>query len=517
MQELKPGTLLQGGKYRIQQMLGQGGFGITYRAAMRDTTTGNLGTMTVKIPVVIKEFFIKDFCMRVDGSTYVSVPTTGSKEQTLRYREKFVKEARNIASLSHPNIVQVVDVFEENGTVYYVMQYLEGGSLRTMMDQRGPLPEAEAVGYIRQVASALDYMHSERHLCHLDIKPGNIMLSEEGRAMIIDFGISKAYDKEGRETSSTPVGISPGYAPIEQGQNALQDFSPQTDIYSLGATLLALLTGQQPPEAAVVLNHGLGPQPQHVSLPVWQAICAAMRPVRAERPATIADFLDILDHGLPVSLYEPAYVATPVELTAPVVSDVPVEQVTPGMSAGPIVPNTPVEPINQTPLYEEEEESASSWTSPLKLTVIFLATALLAGVIFLFLVKFTDYDTVDDSPSEETVSEKASTVEKQYFESALGTGAYTGPVDSDGKPHGRGELVFTDKRVYRGRFVHGSLDGTDAFFQYDNGDTFRGTFRHDAFDRGRYTIKQTGEYFEGSFKNGDPDKGKWYDKNGKEM
>ena len=506
MQELKPGTLLQGGKYRIQQMLGQGGFGITYRAAMRDTTTGNLGTMTVKIPVVIKEFFIKDFCMRVDGSTYVSVPTTGSKEQTLRYREKFIKEARNIASLSHPNIVQVVDVFEENGTVYYVMQYLEGGSLRTMMDQRGPLPEAEAVGYIRQVASALEYMHSERHLCHLDIKPGNIMLSEEGRAMIIDFGISKAYDKEGRETSSTPVGISPGYAPIEQGQNALQDFSPQTDIYSLGATLLALLTGQQPPEAAVVLNHGLGPQPQHVSLPVWQAICAAMRPVRAERPATIADFLDILDHGLPVNPLG--------GVTEPVspLSDDPTQ---------PLPIDQPDDPVSPKPEQWTIEPSLEQPKHPsfLKLAVIFLAAALLAGVVFLFVMNNTkNTATNPDTPQVETGAEESTnTVEKQYFESALGTGAYTGSVDSDGKPHGRGELVFTDKRVYRGRFVHGSLDGTDAYFQYDNGDTFRGTFRHDAFDRGRYTIKQTGEYFEGSFKNGDPDKGKWYDKNGKEM
>ena len=155
----------------------------------------------------------------------------------------------------------------------------------------------------------------------------------------------------------------------------------------------------------------------------------------------------------------------------------------------------------------------------LKLAVIFLAAALLAGVVFLFVMNNTkNTATNPDTPQVETGAEESTnTVEKQYFESALGTGAYTGSVDSDGKPHGRGELVFTDKRVYRGRFVHGSLDGTDAYFQYDNGDTFRGTFRHDAFDRGRYTIKQTGEYFEGSFKNGDPDKGKWYDKNGKEM
>lgn len=298
MQELYSGALLQGGKYKIEYMLGQGGFGITYRALMKGAVSGSLGGMTVNVPVVVKEFFMKDFCMRVDGSTYVSVPSTGFKEQTDRYRQKFIKEAKNIASLSHPNIVKVIDVFEENGTVYYVMEYLEGDSLRQLMEN-GPLPEQQAVAYIRQIGDALRYMHDEKHLCHLDVKPSNIMLNAEGMAMLIDFGISKSYDEKGNETSSTPVGLTKGYAPLEQYQNALHEFSPVTDIYSLGATLLALLTGETPPEAADVFENGIGAQPAGISTKTWQAIQAAMTPHRKSRPQTVAAFLDILDNGLP--------------------------------------------------------------------------------------------------------------------------------------------------------------------------------------------------------------------------
>lgn len=300
MQELKAGSLLQGGKYHIIKMLGQGGFGITYQAMMKSSVSGNLGGMDIDVPVAVKEFFLKDLCVRYPDSSYVSVPSTGSKEQMQRYREKFVKEARNIATLSHPHIVKVLDVFEENGTVYYAMQFLPGGSLRDRMRQ-GPMAEAEAVNYIRQIADALGYMHQQKHLCHYDVKPGNILVDSNGDAKLIDFGISKSYDKQGNETSTTPVGLSPGYAPFEQYQNSLHDFSPQSDIYSLGATLLALLTGEAPPEAPQVIENGIGERPANISLHTWQAISQSMVTLRKERPQTIAAFLDILDNGLPVS------------------------------------------------------------------------------------------------------------------------------------------------------------------------------------------------------------------------
>ena len=208
MQELRQGTPLQGGKYIIKRVLGQGGFGITYLAEQ----------VSLGRDVAIKEFFMKDSCARDDTSFEVSVPTTGSAVQVEKYRKKFLKEARTLAGLSHPNIIGVIDVFEENGTVYYSMPFLPGGSIKELVNKRGKLSETDAMSYARQVAEALQYMHQECRICHYDVKPDNILLDRKGNAVLIDFGISKNYDTQGNETSTTPVGMSEGYAPIEQYQ-----------------------------------------------------------------------------------------------------------------------------------------------------------------------------------------------------------------------------------------------------------------------------------------------------------
>ena len=147
---LKSGTLLQGGKYRIEKVLGQGGFGITYRAY----------DMSMDADVAIKEFFMKDFCNRSVDDSSVSVPSLGSVEMVDRYRSKFLLEARRLFKLNHRNIVRVFNVFEENGTAYYVMEYLSGGSLKDRIPQGG-LPEPDALNYIHQVCDALSYIHSK--------------------------------------------------------------------------------------------------------------------------------------------------------------------------------------------------------------------------------------------------------------------------------------------------------------------------------------------------------------------
>lgn len=232
MQELKAGSLLQGGKYYIEEVLGQGGFGITYLAMMKNSVKGNLGGMFVRIPVVIKEFFMESFCQRIDERN-VTVPSTGSKKQAEYFRKEFIKEAHHTSELSHPNIVKVIEVFEENGTVYYVMEYLKGGSLRQLIDSQGPLPESQAVIYVRQIAKALGYMHKNANRYHLDVKPSNIMLNDDGQARLIDFGLSKGFKKNGRVTSTGAViGLSPGFSPLEQYENKLIKISPQTDWFS---------------------------------------------------------------------------------------------------------------------------------------------------------------------------------------------------------------------------------------------------------------------------------------------
>ena len=239
MQQLSDGTLLQGGKYKIERVLGQGGFGITYLA-----TQVLLGRK-----VCIKEFFFKQFCERDEGSSRVTLGTKSNRELVDKFMQKFVKEARTISQLNHNNIIRIYDIFEENGTAYYVMEYHSGGSLGDLVKDGVPLPEVDAVRYVTQIADAVGYIHEQR-INHLDIKPGNILLDRKGCGVLIDFGLSKQYDESGDQTSSTPVGISHGYAPMEQyKQKGVATFSPQSDIYSLGATLFKLVTGVTPPQA----------------------------------------------------------------------------------------------------------------------------------------------------------------------------------------------------------------------------------------------------------------------------
>ena len=175
MKQLNNSCVLCNGKYRISKVLGQGGFGITYLAKQKIAVEGPLGTIEAEIAVTIKEFFMKEFCNREEASTVVTVPSTGSAELVEKFRQKFIKEARNISKLNHPNIIKVLDVFEENGTAYYVMEYIEGGSLSDLIDKKGCLSEAETLNYTRQIASALRYIHAN-NMNHLDVKPGNVLL-----------------------------------------------------------------------------------------------------------------------------------------------------------------------------------------------------------------------------------------------------------------------------------------------------------------------------------------------------
>lgn len=232
-------TLLQGGKYKIIRFIAAGGFGCTYEA---------MHVMLNK-RVAIKEFFVKDFCNRDEQSGHISIGTNSKRDLVAKLKRKFLDEARAVSAMSHPGIVHVSDVFEENGTAYFVMDFIKGRSLAEIVHAEGPMSEARALGYIRQVCAALNYVHSNNRL-HLDIKPQNIMVDGADRAILIDFGASKQYDEESGENTSSLLGLTPGYAPPEQSSQDLQHFYPATDIYALGATLYNILTGSTPPDSA---------------------------------------------------------------------------------------------------------------------------------------------------------------------------------------------------------------------------------------------------------------------------
>lgn len=285
MNELHKNTLLHNRRYAIQKTLGQGGFGITYLAY------DNVN----RKQVAIKEFFIKELCNRDGKNHHMSVPSTGSRQLVDKFRAKFLKEANTIANLSHPNIIKIYDIFEENDTAYYAMEYISGGSLADMLEKEPEkrFCEVDALHYLRQVAGALNYIHM-LGINHLDIKPDNI-LDDNGRAVLIDFGVAKRYDNDGHQTSTTPVGLSHGYAPLEQYKSGgVAEFSPTTDIYSLGATLYKLITGQTPPDANDVLENGLPNIEDMMSTQCADAIKKAMRSKRAYRQQSIDEFLNML-------------------------------------------------------------------------------------------------------------------------------------------------------------------------------------------------------------------------------
>lgn len=284
-------THLQGGRYRIESLIGSGGFGNTYLGFQ----------VALGRKVAIKEFFMKEFCERDESTSQVMVHTESCRAIVSKYKQKFLKEAQMIASLKNDHIIQIHDIFEENNTAYYVMEYVSHGSLRDIVDQDGALAEPIAIKYISQIADALCYLHS-RNILHLDIKPSNVLIDDDDKVLLIDFGISKHYDSAGGQTSTTPAGISKGYAPIEQYQQGnISTFTPSTDVYSLGATLYFLLTGEVPPEASIIYEDGLPASINTFKLSIRNTIVKAMSPRRKDRFQSIQDFINSMKTSNPSS------------------------------------------------------------------------------------------------------------------------------------------------------------------------------------------------------------------------
>lgn len=235
--QLSAGTLLFNGKYKIENVLGQGGFGITYLALH----------VALDKQVVIKEFFMKTYSQRNEDNS-ISAPNLGAVEYE-KFKQKFLEEARLLAKFEeNPYIVDVTDHFEENNTAYFVMPYIKGMSLTQFASKqpKGILSEADGIKVMRQLALALAEMH-QKGVLHRDIKPDNLLVSEKGTLMLIDFGSAREYiTQEFGERNS--IMLTPGYAPPEQ-YDANAQKGTYTDIYAAGALLYRLLTGQLPLDA----------------------------------------------------------------------------------------------------------------------------------------------------------------------------------------------------------------------------------------------------------------------------
>lgn len=228
-QALQQGTGLGDGRYVIEQVVGAGGFGITYRA--RD--------VSLQRDVAIKEFFLAGSSRTPDG---VEPPPHLADEFEGR-KERILDEARALARFRHPGIVTVHEFFVENGTVYVVMEYLEGHALSDELAQHANgLPPDRVLTVATEVGAALDAVHAE-NLLHRDIKPSNIMVIGGGHAVLVDFGTAREF-AEGQSSLMSQT-LTPGYAPVEQ-YTAHGRFGPPTDVYAFGATVYHLLTGVMP-------------------------------------------------------------------------------------------------------------------------------------------------------------------------------------------------------------------------------------------------------------------------------
>lgn len=457
---LPVGSTLMQGKYRIVAVLGQGGFGITYKGEHT-----MLGTT-----VAIKEFFMKGACERDENSTHVTTSQSNS-ELASRFRTKFLKEAKTLAALKHPNIIRVFDVFEDNGTAYYVMDYIEGNNLSDIVEGKGRLSEPLALKYIRQVANALNYLHQKK-LLHLDVKPANILLDKNtGNAILIDFGVSKQYDQDGQQTSTTPPAISKGYSPVEQyaqGSN-VKTFSPATDIYSLAATLYKLVTGNTPPESNLLLNEDeqLPPYPSNVSETTRNAIAECLQ-TRKKRPQSISEFLQLLDSEPISNIY------------------------------------TPEE--EDTILKSQYKKSQEVLTTPIKTKKDNLNTVFIIGAVIVFVVIIgLLFNKCGGSSSNDSSDEDLDSV------------VYEPPVDTTAVAWDDStasyEDIYTDDTDNDVSYVSPKNQSNDEITKgsenYEGGSKFVGTFKNGVRLKGTYTWAD-GDRFEGDFKDGKVSYGTMY-------
>ena len=251
---LQPGTVLRGkSDYVIERVLGIGGFGITYLATTQVTW---INGSTMERRVAVKEHFFGELSERAADGCTVSTPGTAKTVTTVRGSlDDFLAEANRLMKLStdEANIVKVSDVFTANGTAYYVMEYLEGISLGRAIAGR-PIDETGMLSVMRPIIATVAYLHRQR-INHLDIKPDNIVLADGGsRPVLIDFGQSKHFRADGSSTSTVAVkGATAGFAPAEQ-YSGINTYSPGADVYALGATMMACLTGKTPPVATEWTN-----------------------------------------------------------------------------------------------------------------------------------------------------------------------------------------------------------------------------------------------------------------------
>lgn len=500
---LKVGTHLANGKYRIDQYLASGGFGNTYVAT----------DLTFNEKVAIKELFIKGVCGRKPDSTGISVSLSENQRAFSAQREKFRKEAKRIRKLNNPHIIHVHDLFDENGTSYYVMDFVEGESLSARLKRtKKPMTEPELMLLIPQVLDALECVHSEG-IWHLDLKPANVMVDAKGNVQLIDFGASKQLKNANGDSLSTSSAMTytAGYASSEQMEQNFEKFGPWTDLYSLGATMYNLLTMQQPPSPSDIDEDSQTALklPKNISKKTERLICWLMKPNRKMRPQSVTDVKQFLVE----------------EMDHPVIPD-PEDDEEDDNTIVKHGGHRTSEPQQDTvPTYQV---MLRKWLLPA------VAVVCIAGGVLLMKDCVGGKPVVPVAPDDSTaVTDKAQAPAMKHVEglaitvtsgpSNMRQYAFTGDLaDTLGAlPNGEGVAKFAKygdipASTYKGRFVNGICEDHtgQATMTFVSGDKYVGTFKNGYYDRGKYLLSD-GSYFEGSFKDGAPYNGTWYNAQGK--
>lgn len=289
---LPPGYALH--EYRIESVLGAGGFGLTYLA-----TDGNLS-----LKVALKEYLPAEFAVRGEDST-VQPKSDAASESFQWGLQRFMNEAKTLASFRHPNIVRVMRFFEANHTGYMVMEFVQGKPLPEWILVRRPLPQATLLALATSLLDGLAVIHKSGYL-HRDIKPANIYIREDNSPVLLDFGSARQLREGSQELTAV---VSPGYAPLEQ-YHAHGRQGPWSDLYAFGGVLYWLVTGTKPIEAtARVKEDLLAPAAKAGEASVYTpeflaAIDWALKPDEDARPQSVADFKRALLGGARTETWE---------------------------------------------------------------------------------------------------------------------------------------------------------------------------------------------------------------------
>lgn len=463
-----------------------------------------------------------------DNQTSVSVSNADNRDVFDEQLQKFKKEAQRLRKFNNEHIVRVHDLFEENGTAYYVMDFIDGENLSERLKRtQTPLTEAEVSALLPQMLDALDAVH-QAGMLHLDLKPGNIMVDSNQQVRVIDFGASKQQGGHGGTTMSTSISYTQGYAPREQMEQNRQKFGSWTDIYALGATLYNLLTNEHPPMPSDIdEDHTADKQralsfPSSISPKMRRLVVGMMATNRDNRPQNIAAVRSLLEEKPAVKVADESTVISTNpqdEETVIATPKTPAPKPKPQAEAS-FTPTPQAAPVQQKP--QPPVESPSFFTR-YKIPIIGVAAAF--SLVLLIGLMLPGSKAPESSASEDNTQAAASEVSEMTFTHETGECVYSGKVDTKGKPDGKGVATFYSangqkERIYDGNFSHGKFEG-EGSFEWIGGQKFKGTFHDNYFSDGRLTMPD-GTYYEGTFhvvesngeRTADVYNGTWYTANG---